>query len=1032
MTDYIGDIAVPEITASGTFPIVSDYGHGLSSEPQVVVHQFGSGNAKIEQRFYLGTPGRRFTVRRAAMNDADRVALRNFWETNYGPYGAFTYNAPNDSGVGTTAITCRFANEPLSWEMLSDAICSCGVTLIEIPSDPQTYTVNSAVTRFPSSTLKTGLLSQVQEIIPLIKIQPREVGYSAIYVSDRRCTVGGQLYLARLLEFDGISQGMGGESDQAQFVFGNADRVMRDLANDTNLFRASIEFRLFHVGTGIKLDLWKGEVVDWRFDAGAEFQITASDGIYELNLPYPTRKISRTCWKCFNDGLGCPFHVTGGGHTADALDTTHFPDADGASCDKGYDTPNGCLAHTMKWFFGGIIALVQGVSVKDNSTGVWGFRRSQLTSTSIVAESIYNEVVPEIYTDDEGWTDANGVAQDGMPVNCKIAMGRDESDFYEALGIVGEGPITLHTNLSKHTLDGQYNHGYPGAGGSRLVNGSDPAGATDFCSLDQAGNVVGGDFRKIYSGASTYLDNFAAGTAFTVIRRSDSPGLQLSYPTDHQMQANVTYGLSGWVWTATNTRTWAVLTNPIWIVVNMMLRARGLRYSSATTAELYFDLDAAIAAAAICDDVVAQVIGTGTETQFKFRGVLQEEKPLRDWIQEILMNCLGNFHFNFGKLKPWIRSNSSVVEAFTVGNILFKSLQLAPLKPAFNHLTANFADREFNFAANSVAIYDIDHAKLIGGATAPMFTKSSMNLSGTCAKSPAARIITTRLREELGGITAAQWAAARQLAFKTTVLALNTEPGMVCSMTHDDMPAGAGEFRVTGWRLNRDYSIDISGQTTVDDMYDMVVGPKPADVLASIVPDEYPPNPSGCSGLVILTNADDATIPEGTMCFEFNRDTAGFETIFAVEIALTVTEHGHGPYAVQRADFPADVLDSGSAVYVQAGSKIIPITAYGAGCVGKVLLIHGTGDAGLDGNIIDAYAAGYVILGKAFEKSGVFDWEIVEPWWTLNAWEQTFWVPNDMLIARVEDTVWRTKPVPLMSGVFYGNVYTRNNMGVSV
>jgi hypothetical protein len=51
------------------------------------------------------------------------------------------------------------------------------------------------------------------------------------------------------------------------------------------------------------------------------------------------------------------------------------------------------------------------------------------------------------------------------------------------------------------------------------------------------------------------------------------------------------------------------------------------------------------------------------------------------------------------------------------------------------------------------------------------------------------------------------------ISFRTTVLALNTEPGMVCSlshpdMTHPDMPGGAGEFRVTGWRLNSDYSIE--------------------------------------------------------------------------------------------------------------------------------------------------------------------------------------------------------------------------------
>ena len=134
MSDQIGNITVPEIAVSGTFPIVPDYPFGRSQHPDVAIHQFGSGNAKIEQRFLLGNGAKRFTVRRAWLRDADRVALRNFWESKYGPFGAFTYNAPNDDGVGTTAYTCRFANEPLSWQMVADWACSIGVTLIEIPS----------------------------------------------------------------------------------------------------------------------------------------------------------------------------------------------------------------------------------------------------------------------------------------------------------------------------------------------------------------------------------------------------------------------------------------------------------------------------------------------------------------------------------------------------------------------------------------------------------------------------------------------------------------------------------------------------------------------------------------------------------------------------------------------------------------------------------------------------------------------------------------------------------------------------------
>ena len=112
----------------------------------------------------------------------------------------------------------------------------------------------------------------------------------------------------------------------------------------------------------------------------------ASDGLYELNLPYPTRKISRTCWKAFNS-QACPYADHG------AMDLVHFPDAAANSCDKNYDTPNGCLAHGMKRYYGGIIAVPQGVRIKDNSTGVWGFGRSMLTSVSLVADSIYDQVL---------------------------------------------------------------------------------------------------------------------------------------------------------------------------------------------------------------------------------------------------------------------------------------------------------------------------------------------------------------------------------------------------------------------------------------------------------------------------------------------------------------------------------------------------------------------------------------------------------------------------------------------------------------
>lgn len=795
---FIGNIEIPEITPSGTFPIVPDYGWGRAHAPSVFIHQFGSGNEKIEQRFLAGNGAKQFNVRCAQLTRSERDSLRDFWELRKGSYGAFTYNCPNESGSGTTAFTVRFSREPLTFEHMAGLLCSTGLNLIEIPTSSPTYTVNATLQRFPSGTLETALLSQVQEVIPLLKITVREVGYPVIYLSDRQCTLGSQLYVPRLLDIpDGISQSMAGDADIASFLFGNADRVMRDLVNDTDLWRANVEFSLFHVGTGIKLDFWKGVVYDWEGSEGSEFRVQAADFLYDLRLSYPIRDISRTCWKDFDDGVNCPYSIEGSG-------------GDPNFCDKGFDTPKGCVSHGMTPYHGGIPAKPQGVQFKDNASGTWGIGRRLVTSLSLVNDSIYGQPLQEIYTDS------------AMPVNCQIAAGREEGDFYRALGIVGAGPITSYGPNQQHFLDGQNNHG-PGNFGLRRSYGSDPV-------ADNDPDPGSSNFSLHAEGAEK-----AAGVAFVEILRTDAKGLQLSRPTDHQMQVQVTGGLSGWVWHDVSTRASnAPMVNPVWIAVNTLLRGLGLHNASAAAQAAVFDVQSAIDAAAICDLSVTKIIGSGSETQFKYRGVIADPKPLRDWIQEILTNCLGYYTFAFGKVKFGIRVNSSAVEAFTAGNILLGSLSLAPAKPAFNDITGTFADEEFEYAANTVRLYDEAHRTKYGRTT------GTLNLAGSSSKSQVARLITTSLREQLGGTNAAQWAAARRLSFKTTVLALSVEPGMVCSLTHDEMPSGAGEFRVVRWRLNRDYSIDIEASSTTDSMYDLTAGPKPADVTADPVPSEFP------------------------------------------------------------------------------------------------------------------------------------------------------------------------------------------------
>ena len=296
-----------------------------------------------------------------------------------------------------------------------------------------------------------------------MRIRVREAAVSDIYLSDRRCTVGGQLYLPRLLGVGEtgseviLSQDIAGSADSVQFTLGNADRVMTQLANDTDLKQATIELSLYHVNTGILLQLWAGFIVTFAADGSPQFVVRASDGLYQVTQQYPVSVVSRTCWKPF-DGKACPYAAHGSG-------------GDPTCCDYYFDSVNGCLAHGMAPYFGGHPAQPQGVAIKDNSTGTWGIGRNNVTATSIISDSIWGNAVQEIWCNDDG---DPGKA---FMVKAMIVAGRDESDFYDALGIVGAGPIGAFTGMLVYQnadgyryiiapmLDGQTPQGFTVNGG---------------------------------------------------------------------------------------------------------------------------------------------------------------------------------------------------------------------------------------------------------------------------------------------------------------------------------------------------------------------------------------------------------------------------------------------------------------------------------------------------------------------------------------------------------------------------------------
>lgn len=814
MPDTLGGVTVPSVSPSGTFPLTVDYGFTTIIDPPVKIHTFlGAGDLKREQRFLLGPGTRQWHIERE-LDEPERLALRNFWESRQSAYQPFTFNCPLEDGT-TEAVTACFANAPLITDFMTGAVSRIGggIDLLEVPTGSgPTYSVAVTLNRFPDATLATALTAQVQKLIKLVRIKPRLAGYPTIYISDQRCTIGGQLYLPRLLRWSGIQQvaigmpGVGTESDNVQLVFGNADRVMTRLTDDVQLDYATVEILAYHVNSQTLIQLWSGEIVagGWQSNTGPEFSCQCSDHISSPFLLAPPRIIDRKCNK-FYTGIECPFLSVG------ALNPTDYPGADASFCDHGYLTTNGCGAHGMEPYYGGVIANPQSILTKDNSTGVWGLFRNSLVASSVINDSAYGHSIPIIITDIP------------FPVPALIISIRDEGDFLRALGVVGEGPITIDLGS---TLDGSYNHGYPETLGFRYIAGNDPVTP----EVDQM-QMQPFDLPYLYS----------AGVAALELLIGNDPGIQPTLAAQHTMQALVGSGWEGWMWpggAGSRGDVKGTLTNPVWVCVNLYLLCRRLYTASQAEQEAVLDFNTIVPAAAICDLQVDRIVelDQGQETQWKFIGMLNDQKPLRDWMADILFNCLGYFSFNFGKLAIGVRENGASTVAYTDGNLIYRSLKLSPLGPQFTRLSATFADREHNYVANTATFQDDDYAAELGGGTIALHKDAQINLSGTADISPATRLVVTRGREEVGGVTAQERRHARNPTWQTTILGLDTGVGAVASITNEDMPGGVGKARIARWSLTDDWSITFEGRACTNSMYDLVQGPKPADVRPSDIP----------------------------------------------------------------------------------------------------------------------------------------------------------------------------------------------------
>ena len=375
-----------------------------------------------------------------------------------------------------------------------------------------------------------------------------------------------------------ISQDIKGSSDNVRFTFGNADRVMTQLANDTDLKYAEIDLCLFHVNSGILLQLWKGVIQNFTSDGTPIFPVTCSDGFFQIMNQYPGAAGQPPMLEDLQRWRELP--VGDEGRSAAAVTAAG---GDPTSCDYYLDSANGCQVHGMSPYFGGHQADPQGVVIKDDSTGFRGFGRSTVTATSIISDTDLGQRASGDLVQrrrQSGLRVLGQLPDGGRPRRVRFLRlarhrrRRPDRRVHRHAGLPERRRLSLHHRAHARWLNlaglqggrqperhqGQSDHG------TARVTGNDPAIRHDYFSLGQGTPQV------------WEPNNYAAGHG---VRRDPLAQIELriqpTTPDQHQMQVPIDHGLTGWTWDQNGNRTAVTgLTNPFWIAVNSLLRALGL------------------------------------------------------------------------------------------------------------------------------------------------------------------------------------------------------------------------------------------------------------------------------------------------------------------------------------------------------------------------------------------------------------------------------------------------------------------------
>lgn len=837
------DIADPVV--SGVYPLLPTFNVTRKLGNDYVINKI---SLKKEQRIRKTFGHSGWTIEHQFSDKNEVQALVDFYSTHKNPSLLFYFYDPHETQYlfgfvdlsGASAIgryVCRFADTTLTHEAFRDHLFRGVVELIEVNESLDPIDIGIGWTyqtqRYPLGTdggasnlafYSRSELIGIKDIVPLVWIRPIEttVDTHIITISDRLAHVNQQFgggyteltndYLPRLLDWEIVQES--GTGDSARFLMDNADDVWTDYIKQLSLERAAIRFLVYKdtpTGGQGAHEVWAGTITSWSNERNTGvFTIECEGALHGLQRSMPRRTGATVCPWQFNDGQECPYTAQGSGGDPD-------------TCDKGLDTPNGCAAHGMTNYFGGVNPKPQIATGHLTNTGFWGLLQKSYSSTSTPNKSIQGEVIPITYGDGR------------QIVAAKIFETRDESEFFVGAGFFSEGPIG---QVGQVLLDGQTQH----------------PGYSPIVALGNRGQNIGTHIDPAFRSSST---------AFVSVRRVDEVGLQ---PMDnHKLEVEVLKGVPGtdvWWWTGPFALMSDVVTsNPCHIAMNFVLRALGIHRGGTDANYLkdrIIELDRFREAVLFCDAVVPSLVGGGNEHRFEFRGTVDGLKPAIDHLRDILAGTPIDIVYTFGKLAFKVRKDDITIPPATqlafehLENIIQGSVVVSRKEVRFNELKILFSDIALDFQENSVTVYD-ELAQLregshfndtAGGPTKPLVRQTQQNAIGLFSKSQVARLATQLLYEELGGATQQEQLDARTVNLSLPLIGLMTEISDVSLVIHPDLPNGSAYVRWNYWKLGSNWQVDLRGDTVTASMY----GTQPPQLPSSSTGDTQPGIPGGSQG----------------------------------------------------------------------------------------------------------------------------------------------------------------------------------------